>query len=360
MMASTPQKYGMASTSSSPSSASSSTPMNVPMENEYTMSIGRRPKLYDLNKNFTNFEIEFSIEAEKPTSSFFVYIMPQDQLDKVSPDFKEVDMKPVDGKISGKVSNYNDSYQNYFIILRADTDEDIRVQIRTQTIVLPLSHAATGGSTNPANNMDTEGNNNQPIQSMETSWSQDGIVAESETKEGGGIMEKLSRFTKSPTFFYVKIVVILLIVLMVGYMIYRSFSSSSTSPKLKEDVGNDDVEEDEDGEELYPENPKQVRFKGNMNHYFNEVNEDEDIYNDDDYNDNENENPFENDPYDEGEDDDGEGEEEEEITQDFESPEVEDIGGDGDDVDIGDVFDDDAKNVSLFKQNFSKLFPTKK
>jgi len=340
--------------------------MNVPMENEYTMSIGRRPKLYDLNKNFTNFEIEFSIEAEKPNSSFFVYIMPQDQLDKVSPDFKEVDMKPVDGKISGKVSNYNDSYQNYFIILRADTDEDIRVQIRTQTIVLPLSHAATGGSTNPANNMDTEGtNNNQSIPSMETSWSsssqgsqdsqdsQAGVVAE--TKEGGGIMEKLSRFTKSPTFFYVKIVVILLIVLMVGYMIYRSFSSSSTSPpQLKEDVGNDDVEDDEDDEELpfrYPENPKQVRFKGN---YFNEVNKDEDIYNDD-YNDdyNDNENPFENDPYDEGEEEDGE-------EEDFESPEVEDIGGDGDDVDTGDIFDDDAKNVSLFKQNFSKLFPTKK
>jgi hypothetical protein len=328
------------------------------------MSIGRRPKLYDLNKNFTNFEIEFSIEAEKPNASFFVYIMPQDQLDKVSPDFKEVDMKPVDGKISGKVSNYNDSYQNYFIILRADTDEDIRVQIRTQTIVLPLSHAATGGSTNPANNMDTEGtNNNQSIPSMETSWSsssqdsQAGVVAE--TKEGGGIMEKLSRFTKSPTFFYVKIVVILLIVLMVGYMIYRSFSSSSTSPpQLKKDVGNDDVEEDEDDEELpfrYPKTPKQVQFKGN---YFNEVNEDEDIYNDDyndDYNDNENENPFENDPYDEGEDDDGE-------EEDFESPEVEDIGGNGDDVvDTGDVFDDDdAQNVSRFKQNFSKLFPTKK
>jgi hypothetical protein len=317
------------------------------MENEYTMSIGRRPKLYDLNKNFTNFEIEFSIEAEKPNASFFVYIMPQDQLDKVSPDFKEVDMKPVDGKISGKVSNYNDSYQNYFIILRADTDEDIRVQIRTQTIVLPLSHAATGGSTNPANNMDTEGtNNNQPIQSMETSWSSSSSSSSQDSQEGGGIMEKLSRFTKSPTFFYVKIVVILFIVAMVGYMIYRSFSSSASPPKLKDD-------EDEDEDDEYPENPKQVRFKENMNHhYFNDDNEDEDIYNDDT-------NPFENDPYDEGEDDD----EEEEITQDFESPEVdvEDVGDGGgdDDDDVDDVYDD-AKNVSRFGQNFSKLFPTKK
>ena len=71
--------------------------MNVPIENEYTMSIGSRPKLYDLNKNFTNFEIEFLVQAEKPNEAFFVYIMPQDQLDKV--DLKDIPMKAVEGKI---------------------------------------------------------------------------------------------------------------------------------------------------------------------------------------------------------------------------------------------------------------------
>ena len=107
------------------------------IQNEYTMLIGKRPKLYDLNKNYTNFEIEFQIDAERPDLRFHVHILPQDQLDKT--DLEDIPMKSVQGKISGKVSNNNNVYQNYFIILKNDTDEEAKVLIRTRTIVFPIT-----------------------------------------------------------------------------------------------------------------------------------------------------------------------------------------------------------------------------
>jgi hypothetical protein len=107
------------------------------IQNEYTMLIGKRPKLYDLNKNYTNFEIEFQIDAERPDLRFHVHILPQDQLDKT--DLEDIPMKAVQGKISGKVSNNNNVYQNYFIILKNDTDEEAKVLIRTRTLVFPIT-----------------------------------------------------------------------------------------------------------------------------------------------------------------------------------------------------------------------------
>lgn len=113
------------------------------VDNEYTMLIGKRPKLYDLNKNFTNFEIEFQIDAEKPDLKFYVHILPQDQLDKT--DLNDISMKMVQGRISGKVSNGNNVYQNYFVILKSATEEEAKVVIRTRTHVLPIM--ATDDST---------------------------------------------------------------------------------------------------------------------------------------------------------------------------------------------------------------------
>jgi len=107
------------------------------VENEYTMMISNRPKLYDLNKNFTNFDIEFQIDAEKPDLRFYVHILPQDQLDKT--DLNEVEMKLVQGRISGKVSNGNNVYQNYFIIIKSATEEEAKVVIRTRTQVFPVA-----------------------------------------------------------------------------------------------------------------------------------------------------------------------------------------------------------------------------
>ena len=234
------------------------TPMNVPIENEYTMSIGTRPKLYDLNKNFTNFEIEFLVQAERPNEAFFVYIMPQDQLDKV--DLKDIPMKAVEGKISGKVSNNNDTYQNYFLILKTENPEETKVHIKTTTVVLPLSHTLT---TTPA-----------PVQET-TSWTPETVTttapapapaAPVATAEGGFFQ----RISKSPILYYVKMVLILVVVLYVLYTLYKWMFPSNIatataaaalipewidSNKENWDYGDDEDGdgEDEDGEEAAEE-----------------------------------------------------------------------------------------------------------
>lgn len=103
--------------------------------------IGSRPKLYDLNKNLTNFEIDFSVEADDPSHVFQVSVMAQDQLDKT--DSSSIPFRPAEGRISGKVTNDNDSYQNYFLVIRTDGGENLPVVIRTQTKILPSSPPPT-------------------------------------------------------------------------------------------------------------------------------------------------------------------------------------------------------------------------
>ena len=224
------------------STTQNQSPVNLPvvetLENEYSMNVGKRPKLYDLNKNYTNFEIEFMVQAENPTASFFIYILPQDQLDKT--DVKDLPMKAVEGRISGKVSNNNDVYQNYFIILRSDSEEDIRVSIRTKTVVLPLtnisntssenttgtSDATTGESVGSGNGSDASNVENQvsvPAVDMATSTT---------TEARKGIFGTFRSFLRSPAFFYVKIVLILVII---GFLFYSviwkpMFSSAKSSP----------------------------------------------------------------------------------------------------------------------------------
>jgi len=108
-----------------------------PSASEYTMMVGSRPKLYDLNKNLTNFEIDFSVEADDPSHVFQVSVMAQDQLDKT--DSSSIPFRPAEGRISGKVTNDNNSYQNYFLVIRTDAGENRPVVIRTQTKILPSS-----------------------------------------------------------------------------------------------------------------------------------------------------------------------------------------------------------------------------
>ena len=215
-------------------------PVLETLENEYSMNVGKRAKLYDLNKNYTNFEIEFMVQAENPTASFFIYILPQDQLDKT--DVKDLPMKAVEGRISGKVSNNNDVYQNYFIILRSDSEEDIRVSIRTKTAVLPLSNISNTSSGNTTETMDTttvSGNgsdasnveNQVSVPAVDTT--NGGVVATTSapTETRKGIFGRFRSFLRSPAFFYVKIVLILLII---GFLFYSvvwkpMFSSARTS-----------------------------------------------------------------------------------------------------------------------------------
>jgi hypothetical protein len=243
-------------------------PVLETLENEYSMNVGKRPKLYDLNKNYTNFEIEFMVQAENPTASFFIYILPQDQLDKT--DVKDLPMKAVEGRISGKVSNNNDVYQNYFIILRSDSEEDIRVSIRTKTAVLPLSSTSSTSSGNTMETTDattvdstvSDVSNNVENQVSVTGVDTSVLATSTPVETRKGIFGRFRSFLRSPAFFYVKIVLILLII---GFLFYSviwkpMFSNARTSsvgshqkPVMLQDEGSDvyGVVEDPMNEEDY-------------------------------------------------------------------------------------------------------------
>lgn len=252
-MGSQQQKYVATMPASTPVPVGN-TPLNVPIENEYTMNIGNRPKLYDLNKNFTNFEIEFLVQAEKPNEQFFVYIMPQDQLDKV--DLKEIPMKAVEGKISGKVSNNNDAYQNYFLILKTDSPEETRVHIKTTTVVLPLSHTLTT-SESPTETAVAAASTN-----TSTAWTPDAATSSAEAVPAKGFFQQL---LKSPVLYYVKMAVIIVVAVYVLYSIYRwmfpsvSVTASTTAaaaaalashemPQWLVENSNNEYEENDDNE----------------------------------------------------------------------------------------------------------------
>lgn len=202
------------------------------VENEYTMLIGKRPKLYDLNKNFTNFEIEFHIQADAPDQSFYVHILPQDQLDKL--DLSEIPMKLVQGKISGKISNTNNLYQNYFIILKNAVDEeDAKIVIRTRTQILPMipPPPPTPPAVPGAENNGLGGNQDDPTSTSVEAYTGTSVLAKG-----------YSYVMAHPPVFYGLIVVVLLVLLGAGYYFfyYRKHAKNRILPDDDGDDNDDD------------------------------------------------------------------------------------------------------------------------
>lgn len=204
-------------------SKNTNNPLGAPIHNEYTMLIGQRPKLYDLNKNYTNFEIEFQIDADTPDLRFFVHILPQDELDKTG--VEDVAMKLVHGRISGKISNNNNVYQNYFIILKNAVDEEARVTIRTRTSILPVSLSPEQSSREayPSSSAVV------PTPSSPTSADSQSAVGATASPVGAGIRSWLSR----PAVFYGVCAVVVIVIFAGVVLYYNSYnrtSSSSDSP----------------------------------------------------------------------------------------------------------------------------------
>jgi hypothetical protein len=84
--------------------------------------IGKIMKLIDLNKDVTNFELNFQVVAEDD-AEFEVVIVDQATLDEGNLDYRKVQ-----GAINGNIRNDKNVYQNYMMALRADTPCNVNVE----------------------------------------------------------------------------------------------------------------------------------------------------------------------------------------------------------------------------------------
>ena len=83
-------------------------------------------QLIDLNGDSVNFEVFFTIKCENEDGVFDMLVIDQENLDKNQVlKYKKI----TDGGISGKVKANTNSYLNYFLILKSETECPVTVEI---------------------------------------------------------------------------------------------------------------------------------------------------------------------------------------------------------------------------------------
>ena len=98
------------------------------MNNKARLTLEKRHQLIDLNKEYVNFDITFECRAVDATKDFEIIVVNQEQLNTI--DLTNLTMKLTkNGYISGNSIADEDKYQNYFLILRAPTEEPIEVDL---------------------------------------------------------------------------------------------------------------------------------------------------------------------------------------------------------------------------------------
>ena len=98
------------------------------MSSKTRLTLEKRHQLIDLNKEYVNFDITFECRAVDATKDFEIIVVNQEQLNTI--DLTNLTMKLTkNGYISGNIIADEDKYQNYFLILRAPTDEPIEVDL---------------------------------------------------------------------------------------------------------------------------------------------------------------------------------------------------------------------------------------
>lgn len=101
------------------------------MNNKTRLTLEKRHQLIDLNKEYVNFDITFECRAVDATKDFEIIVVNQEQLNTI--DLTNLTMKLTkNGYISGNIIADEDKYQNYFLILRAPTEEPIEVDLDIQ------------------------------------------------------------------------------------------------------------------------------------------------------------------------------------------------------------------------------------
>ena len=94
-----------------------------------TYKIGKLKQLIDLNGDNTNFNISFKVTSENG-EDFNALVVDQKTLDSGD----ELNYKLANGVLSGTINADKNVYQNYFLILKADTPTNVTVEINIEEL----------------------------------------------------------------------------------------------------------------------------------------------------------------------------------------------------------------------------------
>lgn len=93
------------------------------------VKVSKNKKLYDLNKEFTNFEVDFMIKSEHP---YEFTIVNQNTLDNEDIKYNKVK----GGVVSDKITVNDNIFQNHFLIIKTDSEleRDVEVSINCREL----------------------------------------------------------------------------------------------------------------------------------------------------------------------------------------------------------------------------------
>ena len=88
------------------------------------LELTNRHQLIDLNKEKVNFKVTFNVLSEPVGQEFEAIVMNQNDLNNYSK-LQDIQMKIAPGKIGGTIVADNNTYQNYFLILKSHQDDKV-------------------------------------------------------------------------------------------------------------------------------------------------------------------------------------------------------------------------------------------
>ena len=88
------------------------------------LELTNRHQLIDLNKEKVNFKVTFNVLSEPVGQEFEAIVMNQNDLNNYSK-LQDIQMKMAPGKIGGTIVADNNTYQNYFLILKSHQDDKV-------------------------------------------------------------------------------------------------------------------------------------------------------------------------------------------------------------------------------------------
>lgn len=92
------------------------------------LELTNRHQLIDLNKDRVNFKVSFNVVSDPVGQEFQAIVMNQNDLDNYGK-LNEIEMKTAPGKIGGTIVADNNKYQNYFLILKANGEAPVKVNL---------------------------------------------------------------------------------------------------------------------------------------------------------------------------------------------------------------------------------------
>ena len=112
------------------------------METRSILLTSRR-QMIDLNKEFVSFQTTFKVQATNPSDAFEGVVVDQSIVDDANANSLIQYNKSTNGIIEGDLINDSGVYQNYFLLLKSQTQHEIPVTVTlhiTDTSSLPPQH----------------------------------------------------------------------------------------------------------------------------------------------------------------------------------------------------------------------------